>query len=113
MHRTSNFDSHTISISSQVTAVPKVQEVQKVEPAVRQPEAAKQPASTPAASPLPAAPPQKVDYATDLFNMLSMDGPNENGSETASTDDNSWAGFQCMCVFPYFWAVFKCWLMQA
>lgn len=40
----------------------------------------------------------KVDYATDLFNMLSMDdGPSENGSETASaSDDNSWAGFQCM-----------------
>lgn len=38
----------------------------------------------------------KVDYATDLFNMLSMDdGPGENGSETASaSDDNSWAGFQ-------------------
>ncbi|GMJ15919.1 NEVERSHED, ARF-GAP domain 5 [Hibiscus trionum] len=35
----------------------------------------------------------KVDYATDLFNMLSLDdGPSENGSEATSTDD--WAGFQ-------------------
>ena len=39
--------------------------------------------------------PPKFD-ATDLFNMLSMDdGPSENGSGEASTDNN-WAGFQCM-----------------
>uniref|UniRef100_A0A2P2K3B1 Arf-GAP domain-containing protein n=3 Tax=Rhizophora mucronata TaxID=61149 RepID=A0A2P2K3B1_RHIMU len=38
--------------------------------------------------------PPKVDFATDLFNMLSMDGPSENGSEAAAKDDNSWAGFQ-------------------
>ncbi|CAK9183060.1 unnamed protein product [Ilex paraguariensis] len=38
--------------------------------------------------------PPKVDYATDLFNMLSMDGPSENGSVAASADDNAWAGFQ-------------------
>ncbi|KAF2285942.1 hypothetical protein GH714_009117 [Hevea brasiliensis] len=38
--------------------------------------------------------PSKVDYATDLFNMLSVDGPSENGSEAASSDDNGWAGFQ-------------------
>lgn len=38
--------------------------------------------------------PPKVDYATDLFDMLSMDSPTDNGSEAASTDDNSWAGFQ-------------------
>lgn len=43
-----------------------------------------------------AASPPKVDYATDLFDMLSMDCPTDNGSEAASTDDNSWAGFQCM-----------------
>jgi stromal membrane-associated protein len=43
----------------------------------------------------------KVDFATDLFNLLSMDGPSENGSEVASNDDNGWAGFQCMssCVW--------------
>ena len=44
----------------------------------------------------------KVDYATDLFNMLSMDGPNENGSGATSADDNAWAGFQCMSKFPSF-----------
>ncbi|KAJ6827322.1 putative ADP-ribosylation factor GTPase-activating protein AGD5 [Iris pallida] len=42
----------------------------------------------------PPAPPPKVDYATDLFNMLSMDCPNGNQSESSSTDNNSWAGFQ-------------------
>ncbi|KAF6167653.1 hypothetical protein GIB67_031236 [Kingdonia uniflora] len=41
------------------------------------------------------APPPKVDIATDLFNMLSMGGPVEIGSEGASPpDDNAWAGFQ-------------------
>ncbi|CAI9773485.1 unnamed protein product [Fraxinus pennsylvanica] len=38
--------------------------------------------------------PPKVDYATDLFNMLSMDGGSENASVEASADDISWAGFQ-------------------
>ncbi|XP_073123355.1 ADP-ribosylation factor GTPase-activating protein AGD5-like isoform X1 [Henckelia pumila] len=37
--------------------------------------------------------PPKVDYATDLFNMLSLDGSVEN-SAGVSTDDNTWAGFQ-------------------
>ncbi|KAL1567101.1 ADP-ribosylation factor GTPase-activating protein AGD5-like [Salvia divinorum] len=37
--------------------------------------------------------PPKVDYATDLFNMLSMDGSGEN-TTGASGDDNTWAGFQ-------------------
>ncbi|KAK1260882.1 putative ADP-ribosylation factor GTPase-activating protein AGD5 [Acorus gramineus] len=39
-------------------------------------------------------PPQKVDYATDLFNMLSMDGPSANSTDSSSADDNGWAGFQ-------------------
>ncbi|RDY10683.1 putative ADP-ribosylation factor GTPase-activating protein AGD5 [Mucuna pruriens] len=35
----------------------------------------------------------KVDFATDLFDMLSMDGPNEKGSGAAdaTADDNNWA----------------------
>ncbi|KAI3457508.1 hypothetical protein Pfo_014171 [Paulownia fortunei] len=37
--------------------------------------------------------PPKVDYATDLFNMLSMDDSVESGAG-ASGDDNTWAGFQ-------------------
>jgi len=40
------------------------------------------------------APPPKVDYATDLFNMLSMDGTTEKESESSSNDDNAWDGFQ-------------------
>lgn len=39
----------------------------------------------------------EVDYATDLFNMLSMDGSSENAAG-ASGDDDAWAGFQCMCL---------------
>lgn len=42
------------------------------------------------------SPISKVDYATDLFDMLSMHSPTENGSTEATADDNSWAGFQCM-----------------
>ncbi|KAL6543242.1 hypothetical protein OROHE_010762 [Orobanche hederae] len=39
------------------------------------------------------APPPKVDYATDLFSMLSVDVSGENATG-ASDDDNMWAGFQ-------------------
>lgn len=75
--------------------MPKPQHAEKIEqaPAVPQDEATKQPLD--AAS---AVSPPKVDYATDLFNMLSLDAPSENGSEAASPDDNAWAGFQCMCL---------------
>ncbi|KAI6690418.1 hypothetical protein NL676_027246 [Syzygium grande] len=40
----------------------------------------------------PSVSPPKVDFSTDLFDMLSIDGPSENGSEAAVVDD--WAGFQ-------------------
>lgn len=83
----------------QVTPITKHQDVEKVEPAGPQPvaETTKQTTVTVQNT----AP--KVDYAVDLFNMLSMDGPSENGSEEAganvTADDNIWAGFQCMyCV---------------
>ncbi|KAJ9671742.1 hypothetical protein PVL29_025448 [Vitis rotundifolia] len=73
-----------------VAPIPKPHQVtQKPEPSVPQAESAKQ-----AADSTPVVPPPKVDYATDLFNMLSMDDPTENGSEAASADDNAWAGFQ-------------------
>ncbi|KAK4797025.1 hypothetical protein SAY86_029351 [Trapa natans] len=39
-----------------------------------------------------AASPPKVDFATDLFDMLSIEGPSEKVPETAPTDD--WASFQ-------------------
>ncbi|KAJ7948593.1 Arf GTPase activating protein [Quillaja saponaria] len=75
--------------SEQVTPVPKPQHVEKVEPVALQAEAMKQAADSPQV-----VSPPKVDYATDLFNMLSLDGPSGNGSEAAAADDNAWAGFQ-------------------
>lgn len=74
-----------------MTPVSRTQDVQKVDPTVPQAEETKQAAET-----APVATPPKVDYAIDLFNMLSMDGPSENRTEAAHADDNSWAGFQCM-----------------
>ncbi|KAJ4911339.1 putative ADP-ribosylation factor GTPase-activating protein AGD5 [Raphanus sativus] len=44
-------------------------------------------------APVSAEPP-KVDFATDLFNMLSMDEPTANTSEAAPPADDNWAGFQ-------------------
>ncbi|KAF3676875.1 putative B3 domain-containing protein-like [Capsicum annuum] len=38
--------------------------------------------------------PPRVDIATDLFNKMPMDSPNENGVSGASVDDNSWTAFQ-------------------
>ncbi|XWS11099.1 hypothetical protein CRYUN_Cryun38cG0054600 [Craigia yunnanensis] len=64
--------------------------VQKTEPVVAPAEASKLSVETASI-----VMPPKFDYATDLFNILSMDdGPSENGSGEASTDDNNWAGFQ-------------------
>ncbi|KAK9689000.1 hypothetical protein RND81_09G027200 [Saponaria officinalis] len=63
-------------------------EVQKAE-AVPQAEVSK-----PVVDPPSVTAPPKVDFATDLFDMLSMDDPNENTSESNNNDDNSWAGFQ-------------------
>ncbi|CAN6806916.1 unnamed protein product [Brassica oleracea] len=48
----------------------------------------------PAVNVAPASDPPKVDFATDLFNMLSVDEPSANTSEAAPADDNLWAGFQ-------------------
>lgn len=51
-------------------------------------------------SPLAPVAPPKVDYATDLFNMLSMKPTPEKAPEPSSTSSpsveaNSWAEFQC------------------
>ncbi|KAF8370150.1 hypothetical protein HHK36_031780 [Tetracentron sinense] len=76
--------------SEKVTSESKPQQVvQKPEPVTPLAESATQTANA-----TTVVSPPKVDYATDLFNMLSMGGPSENGSETSSGDDNSWAGFQ-------------------
>lgn len=66
--------------------------IQKAEPAVPSAGSAKEVAET--------LSPPKVNFATDLFDMLSMDdAPTEKVPEAASTDD-LWAGFQCMSVVP-------------
>lgn len=57
--------------------------------------------STEMAQTTPNISPPKVDYATDLFNMLSMGGPSQNVSESSSLDGNAWAGFQCKCFYIY------------
>ncbi|CAA2990470.1 probable ADP-ribosylation factor GTPase-activating AGD5 [Olea europaea subsp. europaea] len=69
-----------------IAAVPVPQQViQKTEPATP---------AEPSKQVTDAVSPPKVDYATDLFNMLSLDGSNENASCEASAEDISWAGFQ-------------------
>jgi hypothetical protein len=58
-----------------------------------------------AANPPPPAAPSKVDYATDLFNMLSMEPTAEKAPErhpstsSPSAAANSWAEFQCKLSF--------------
>ncbi|QCD86944.1 ADP-ribosylation factor GTPase-activating protein AGD5 isoform X1 [Vigna unguiculata] len=76
-----------------VTPVGKPQHVDKAEPVALPPpqiETSKQTTDTTQNSP------PKVDFSTDLFDMLSMDGPSEKGSGAAEAiaDDNNWAGFQ-------------------
>lgn len=44
--------------------------------------------------PTESLPVPKVDYATDLFNLLSMDSSIANETESTLNEDNSWAGFQ-------------------
>lgn len=85
-----------MSICEQV-APAKPQHVEKVEPVAPKP----QTESTKPATVVAQSNPPKVDYTADLFNLLSVDTPVENGSEEASTTtgDNNWDGFQGMsCV---------------
>lgn len=66
--------------------------IQKAEPAVPSAGSAKEVAET--------LSPPKVNFATDLFDMLSMDdAPTEKVPEAASTDD-LWAGFQSAVEVP-------------
>jgi stromal membrane-associated protein len=78
--------------------------LQKSEPVVTKAELAKQ-----AAPATPAVPPPKVDYATELFNLLSIKDSGQNGSETSAADDNAWANFQCMFldIMLVIFAIFK------
>ncbi|WOL15679.1 putative ADP-ribosylation factor GTPase-activating protein AGD5 isoform X1 [Canna indica] len=38
--------------------------------------------------------PQKVNRTADLLDMLSVDDPSENGTESSMADDSGWANFQ-------------------
>ncbi|KAG5235561.1 ADP-ribosylation factor GTPase-activating protein [Salix suchowensis] len=80
---------HKYQAQGTVTPARPQQVVEKAEPMVEVTESAKKVAD---AAPAVSAP--KVDFATDLFNLLSMDGPSENGSAAASNEDNGWAGVQ-------------------
>uniref|UniRef100_A0A5B6YID3 Putative ADP-ribosylation factor GTPase-activating protein AGD5 n=1 Tax=Davidia involucrata TaxID=16924 RepID=A0A5B6YID3_DAVIN len=77
-------------VFQQITPDSKPQEVdQKSELAASKTELGKQGANA-----IPVVTPAKVDYATDLFNMLSMEDSRENNSKTSTTDDHAWARFQ-------------------
>ncbi|KAM7280844.1 hypothetical protein ACFE04_007978 [Oxalis oulophora] len=65
----------------------------KTERVVHETEPTPVPAETIKQQPVDTAP-VKVDFSTDLFDLLSVDdGPSENATETTSADDD-WAGFQ-------------------
>ncbi|XP_050215230.1 ADP-ribosylation factor GTPase-activating protein AGD5-like isoform X2 [Mercurialis annua] len=77
-----------VTTSQQVKVDPKPQEpVQKLEPAVTNAELVKEEKITPIVKPA------KVDYATELFNLLCMDDSSGTSSK-ASLGDNAWVGFQ-------------------
>ena len=89
LHLSILFSPESCMVFQQPTAVPPPPpEILKRE-AAQESEVTKQMANTSSA-----ASPPKVDFATDLFNMLSMDDPSEGPSESANNDDNDWAGFQ-------------------
>ncbi|XP_073005526.1 ADP-ribosylation factor GTPase-activating protein AGD5-like [Typha latifolia] len=73
----------------------------KAEPATPKADSPQSPETAPAkidTTPLkvdsPPVPPPVVDYATDLFNMLSMDVTSDKRPGSSSNDDGAWAGFK-------------------
>ncbi|XP_062189014.1 ADP-ribosylation factor GTPase-activating protein AGD5-like isoform X2 [Phragmites australis] len=111
----SSFEQHRASLAatSKIAPVASMMPTQaspqpKVEPPVPKvaspPQPEKSPAQVDATRPKvqkpSVAPPPKVDYATDLFNMLTMDGTTEKESELSSNDDSAWDGFQSAAPVP-------------
>ncbi|XWS27956.1 hypothetical protein CRYUN_Cryun25bG0024800 [Craigia yunnanensis] len=95
--RKENLPATRVSLPVPPKGPDQVTPIQKPEPVVQKTESVVVPAEAtkPAVETSHTVAPPKFDYATDLFNMLSMDdGPRENGSGAVSTDDNNWAGFQ-------------------
>ncbi|KAJ4977289.1 hypothetical protein NE237_002395 [Protea cynaroides] len=92
--------SNTYAIKNSIPAPPKasyqVSPDPRPEPVVRkeEPVVPSSESTTQAANATAVVSPPKVDYATDLFNILSMDSPTEDGTVTSPPDDNAWAGFQ-------------------
>lgn len=68
--------------------------MQKLEPVATKAELAKQ--AAPATS---VVTPPKVDYATDLFNLLYPKDSGQNDSETSSANDSMGTSFQCLFSF--------------
>ncbi|KAG8099662.1 hypothetical protein GUJ93_ZPchr0013g35216 [Zizania palustris] len=85
----------TSRMPTQATLQPKAEpSVPKVSPPHPEKSPAKVDVAPPKVEKPSVTPPPKVDYATDLFNMLSMDGTTEKESESYSNDDSAWDGFQ-------------------
>ncbi|XP_052162352.1 ADP-ribosylation factor GTPase-activating protein AGD5 [Oryza glaberrima] len=97
-HRTSPAAVSKIApvVSRTPTQAPHQPKAQPSVPKVSPPQPEKSPpnATPPKVEKPSVAPPPKVDYATDLFNMLSMDGTTEKEAESSSNDDSAWEGFQ-------------------
>ncbi|XP_047338169.1 ADP-ribosylation factor GTPase-activating protein AGD5-like [Impatiens glandulifera] len=88
---------HQSPISSSSTGISKPSKgPEQVTPAHKPQQIASKPdsTSTHVVDSIASASPPKVDYATDLFNMLSVHETTDNGSDTTTTDDTAWAGFQ-------------------
>ncbi|KAL5198636.1 hypothetical protein ABZP36_002148 [Zizania latifolia] len=85
----------TARMPAQTSLQPKAEpSVPKVSPPQPEKSPAKVDATPPKVEKPSVAQPPKVDFATDLFNMLSMDGTTEKESESSSNDDSAWEGFQ-------------------
>ncbi|XP_006657841.1 ADP-ribosylation factor GTPase-activating protein AGD5 isoform X2 [Oryza brachyantha] len=81
-------------IPTQASHQPKTKPVPKVSPPQPDKTPVKVDATPPKVEKPSVPPPPKVDYATDLFSMLSMDGATEKEPESSSNDDSAWEGFQ-------------------
>ncbi|KAK8968634.1 putative ADP-ribosylation factor GTPase-activating protein AGD5 [Platanthera guangdongensis] len=93
--KTSAQESRQVSTESNAEPVlPKADTPQAVETALRGVDIASTHVKAQPVPPAEPTLPPKVDYATDLFNLLSMDSSITNESDSSPTEDNSWAGFQ-------------------
>ncbi|KAJ4981208.1 hypothetical protein NE237_032045 [Protea cynaroides] len=83
------------SIPAPPKATGQVVPVSRLEPVVQKESAvSKSESTTQAANATAVVSPPKVDFAIDLFSMLSMDSSTENDTGTSPIDDNAWDGFQ-------------------